>query len=305
METLTGTVQAGCGLNQKTGMTATGVPPTFVIASELDALSARVEILQRSVLEEQKTMLTTVVEMLDALPSSIGDYIRHNMEINGVVQVTVSDVTRIVNEMSAALLSAIDARSQLATVPDNSTETSSSSSSSSSVTANNGFYTSQWKLYRWRDGSEQYFSEDFVVPKCSVSLLWDLWFFGKPVTKDAPFRKLTAMHIQSGSNKEIANQKTYLSKGKAVLKRLEEEAVKANLISRVSDLVTMGYAQSRSLFNTVFLDLVKSVHSVDEDEVIDRLRVGEITYLRFYDILKKPHRKKRRRPDAVDDDVED
>ena len=87
METLTGTVQAGCGLNQKTGMTATGVPPTFVIASELDALSARVEILQRSVLEEQKTMLTTVVEKLDALPSSIGDYIRHNMEINGVVAI--------------------------------------------------------------------------------------------------------------------------------------------------------------------------------------------------------------------------
>lgn len=93
MEILTGTVQAGCGLNRKTEMTATGVPPTFVIASELDALSARVEILQRSVLEEQQTLLTTVVEKMDALPSSIGDHKRHNMEINGVVHVTVSDVT--------------------------------------------------------------------------------------------------------------------------------------------------------------------------------------------------------------------
>lgn len=131
------------------------------------------------------------------------------------------------------------------------------------------------------------------MPRCSVSLLWDLWFFGKPVTKDAPFRKLTAMRIQSGSDKEMLIRRRISSR--------EKLAINANLISRVSELVTMGYAQSRSLFNTVFLELVKSVHSVDQDEVVDRLRFGEITYLRFYDILMKSHRKKRRRPDSVDD----
>lgn len=299
-DTLQNSLHAGCGTNLQTGMTASGVPPTFVIANELDSLSVRVENLQKSVLEEQHVLLSTMIEKMDTLPASISDHIRHNLEINGVVQVTVNDVTRIVNEMASSLLTAIDARTQPTAAPEAIPETSNSSSSSSS---SSGFYTSQWKLYRWRDGSEQYFPEDFTFPKCSVSLLWDLWYFGKPASRDAPFRKLTAMNIRSGSQKEILTQKTYLSKGKAVLKRIAEAAVGAQLVPRESDLLSMGYVESRSLFNNVFLDLVKSVHEVDQDELIDRLRVGEITYLRFYDVLTKPNRKKRQRQPADDDDV--
>ena len=303
MDRLQHSLHAGCGANLQTGMTATGVPPTFVIANELDSLSVRVECLQKSVLEEQHILLSTMIEKMSTLPASIGDHIRHNLEITGVVQVTVSDVTRIVNEMASTILSAIDARAQPTAVPEAIPETSNSSSSSSSAASSSGFYTSQWKLYRWRDGSEQYFAEDFTFPKCSVSLLWDLWYFGKPATRDAPFRKLTAMNIRSGSQKEILTQKTYLSKGKAVLKRIGEAAVGAQLVSRESDLLSMGYVESRSLFNNVFLDLVKSVHEVDQDELIDRLRIGEITYLRFYDVLTKPNRKKRQR--QVVDDADD
>lgn len=115
------------------------------------------------------------------------------------MQVTVSDVTRIVNEMAPTLLSAMDARAQPIAAPEAIPETSNSNSSSSSAASSSGFYTSQWKLYRLRDGSEQYFAENFTFPKCSVSLLWGLWYFGKPASRDAPFRKLTAMNIRSGS----------------------------------------------------------------------------------------------------------
>ena len=302
MDTLQYSVNAGCGTNLQTGMTASGVPPTLVIANELNSLSVRVENLQKSVVEEQHILLSIMIEKMDTLPASIGDHIRHNLEINGVVQVTVSDVTRIVNEMASTLLSAIDARTQPSAAPEAAPHTSNSSDSSSSAASSGGFYTSQWKLYRWRDGSEQYFPEDFTFPKCSVSLLWDFWYFGKPASRDAPFRKLTAMNIRSGSQKEILIQKTYLSKGKAVLKRIGEAAVGAQLVSRESDLISLGYAESRSLFNNVFLDLVKSIHQVDQDELIDRLRVGEITYLRFYDVLTKPNRKKRQRQPVGDDD---
>ena len=131
-----------------------------------------------------------------------------------------------------------------------------------------------------------------------------MWYFGKFSSRDAPFRKLTVINIRSGSPKEILTKKTFLSKGKAVLKRIAEAAVGAQLVSRESDLLPMGYVESRSLFNIVFLDLVKSVHKIDQDVLIDRLRVGEITYLRFYDILTKPNRKKRQRQPVNDDDFE-
>ena len=65
----------------------------------------------------------------------------------------------------------------------------------------------------------------------------------------------------------------------------------------------MGYVESRSLINNVFLDLVKSVHEVDQDELNDRLLVGEIAYLKFHDVLTKPNRKKRQR--QVVDDADD
>lgn len=51
----------------------------------------------KSVLEEQHLLLSTKIEKMDALPASIGDHIRHNLKNNSVVQVTVNDVTRIVN----------------------------------------------------------------------------------------------------------------------------------------------------------------------------------------------------------------
>ena len=63
----------------------------------------------------------------------------------------------------------------------------------------------------------------------------DSWYFGKPATREAPFRKLTAMNIRSGSQKEILTQKTYLSKGKAVLKRIGEAAVSVKRIGSLID----------------------------------------------------------------------
>lgn len=87
-----------------------------------------------------------------------------------------------------------------------------------------------------------------------------------------------------------------------MLKRIGEAAVGAQL-SRESDLLQMGYVESRSLFNNVCLELVKSVHQVDQNELIDRLRVGKVTYFRFCDVLTKSNRKKRQR--QVVDDADD
>ena len=85
MDRLQHNLHVGCGANLQTEMTATGVPPTFVIANELDSLSVRVESLQKSVLEEQHILLSTMIEKMNTLPASIGDHIRHNLEITGVV----------------------------------------------------------------------------------------------------------------------------------------------------------------------------------------------------------------------------
>ena len=52
------------------------------------------------------------------------------------------------------------------------------------------YFTSSWLTYRWKDGFEQYFAEDFIYPtQCSVTLLWDLWHFGKVGINEDPYRK--------------------------------------------------------------------------------------------------------------------
>lgn len=278
-------LHAGCGRNVVSSMTATGVPPTLVIANQMELLSDKVESLQKKMAEQQEMLLSTLSDKINTMPSIVANHLRDNLEINGVVQVTSSDVMRIVATMEATLLRAI-AGGQGAAVGAVIGEPVISPVRSS-------FFESTWRLYKWRDGSEQYYPDTFKFPKCSVSALWDLWHFGKTGTNDAPYRKLLATHIQCGTEKEVGTQKTYLSKAKTVIGSLVDTAMESGDYARKVDIFDLSYEKSRELFNKCFIILCMRGYSIANEVLLDNLRVGEVTYLTFYDILTKPNRKRR------------
>ena len=286
IEKLQGKLHAGCGRNEVSTMMATGVPPTLVIANQMELLSDKVESLQKLITDQQEIMLSTIADKIDSMPIRVANHLRDNLEINGVVQVTSSDVMRIVATTEATLLQAI-AGGQSVRVEAPIAEVVGTSSGRGS------FFESSWRLYKWRDGSEQYFPETFKFPKCSVSNLWDLWCFGMTGANDAPFRKLLPTHIQCGTVKEVGTQKTYLSKAKTVICSLLETAMESGDYDKKSDIFNLSYEASRQLFNKCFITLCMRGYHIANEVLLDQMRVGEVTYLTFYDVLTKPNRKKR------------
>ena len=91
IEAMQGKVLAGCGKNSTSQMTATGIPPTLVIANEFEGLretvitlANKVDSMQDRLEEQQKVNLSTIMGRLDLVPESVSDSIRSNLEINGV-----------------------------------------------------------------------------------------------------------------------------------------------------------------------------------------------------------------------------
>ena len=85
-------------------MMATGVPPTLVIANQMELLSDKVESLQKLITDQQEIILSTIADKIESMPIRVANHLRDNLEINGVVHVTSSDIMRIVATMEATLL---------------------------------------------------------------------------------------------------------------------------------------------------------------------------------------------------------
>ena len=92
-------VLSGCGRNPVSQMTATGVPPTLVLANQMEALTEKFSELEESSVKMHEEFVQTVTEKFDQLPESISSHIRATLEITGAVAATAGDVSNIVSSM--------------------------------------------------------------------------------------------------------------------------------------------------------------------------------------------------------------
>lgn len=69
--------------------------------------------------------------------------------------------------------------------------------------------------------------------------------------------------------------------------------MESGVYARKADIFDLSYEISRELFNKCFIILCMRGYSIANEALLDDLRVGEVTYLTFYDILTKPNRKRR------------
>ena len=102
-------------------------------------------------------------------------------------------------------------------------------------------------------------------------------------SREAPYRKLQPMEIKTGSIADIRNQKTYFARAKKGMEAIENYAVKNAMVSKVSQIYAMSFDASRAIFNVSFLGLAKQCYDIDADTIMDQRRLGDITYLTFYD----------------------
>ena len=292
-------VLLGCGENTISQMTATGVSPTLVLANQLDKLTSTVNGMITTAAMHKEELMSAWKDGFDALPNLVSTHIRDTLEITGAVTVTQADVLRIVTAAFESYASTLqhttnNPSATVAVLPETRATTAFVGS----------YFESRWRFHAWADESQQYFPENFSFPSSmTVSTLWDKWYFSNE-EEQAPYRKLTSIHVASGGKSSAAarTQKGYLSKSKGIMDELAKISKETGSIARVSELYSLSYDVSRVRFGECFLILVKRVYGIDDEIALDNMRIGELKYNTLYDNWKKLTSKKRSRQEVVNNE---
>jgi hypothetical protein len=250
------------------------------------------------VVEKMEAQKQELLTKFDGLPEILSAHFRNTMEINGAVSATQSDVRRIINETMESFSQRFILPSPPAAAP---------AISSSDIQRRGPFFESEWTLYQWSDDSRQYFPENFnFAGNYCTSFLWDRWYFGE-AGGQAPYRKLVAKHIsgQGKTTKQIATQKSYISKASGIMKELVTILIASGSITKASNLYSMSYEVSRTKFSDSFLVFAKRVYGIEDEAILDNMRIGDIKFTSLYDNWKKPSRRKRGRGGRESDEDED
>ena len=106
MNDLSSKVLAGCGRNPISQMAATGIPPTLVLANQMDMLSEKVTRLEDNFQSRQDEFVETLSSnmeslssKLDQLPETISCHIQNCLQVTGEVSATAGDVSSNVSAM--------------------------------------------------------------------------------------------------------------------------------------------------------------------------------------------------------------
>ena len=305
----------------------------LALKSKMDELSKSVTNLRTVIDGQYDLMLSSFKEQLDSVPQNVVNAVRSTLEsyqskiasndVVPLVELTESSSSRtsaaIVSNDVVPLVEHTESslsRTSAAIVSNDVVplveHTESSSSRTSAASGNvpeelqikaerntsasaihHSSIGSSWPKYEWSDRPPQLFPEDFTFPKCSVTMLWDAWYFGQSGINGAPYRKLLSRNLVSGTKQEITTQRIYFNKAKKIVESIADAALASGTVSAVTALDSLDYATSRTIFEKHFQLLCTEANEPDDKIKSERSRKADMSYLTFYDILTKLNRKKR------------
>jgi len=268
LNSLADKVLSGKFENSVSGLVATGVPTTVMIAGEIVKL-------KQIVTEQQEATRALMESVRTELPEAVADIIRQRFHIEGAIAVTVDDVTRIVSEQLQAHLT-----KHLEPL-------TSRHSTAEQQSAVQQLQQHNREAYCW-GGRLHPVPQGWIFGSFNARLLWNLWWDGE--SQCAPYRHL---HTYDLSDKK---SRTLFIKAGRVMNRLLLAAGKTS-----AEVAKMGCTSERDdLFDAAYKHLIQAI---DEDATIhenfwDRRFVGEIKAVTLYDKIIKADFK------AIDKQVE-
>lgn len=249
-ERLAGDVLCGYGRNTQSGMMATGIPSTVLLAQEF-----------RDFKGEFVAFKDDLYDRINTLPTQIKECILENFQVNGAVQLTVSQVETMLGPIRDALLE----NNRLAREQHNQSTVAEANHS------NNGNWTWNGQLHP--------VPKDFRFPKTNLRCMWENWWEGNASKNYQPLKQLKCFDLAAKSDRQL------LSKARYVMKTLISFAT--NPEHRSFNAVTrMSRADQHALFNQCFESVIRTRYPASGDEIFDKWSVGQISYLTMYDVMK-------------------
>lgn len=236
-----------CG---NTGMMATGLPTHLSLTCKLDQVVTRIDGLE-------KQALAKLDKMEDTVPDAVVSKILSQLEVNGAVTVSRLDFERMFQEF----------RGEMANW-----RSSSAPAVQQPVVAANSLL--RYETWTW--GSRMHpVPESFHFPRCSVKVLWDLWYDGDTSLKIAPYKQFHCWDMPTNKDKQS------LSKAKKIMNKLVDIANSMELIQTTSEISSMSVAERDELFSRVFTGLLGQAENATKTVRDD------IMYTTFYNVIQR------------------
>jgi hypothetical protein len=184
------------------------------------------------------------------------------------VPITHAQVQEMILAMQTSILNAIQAQSVVQSEAIRSVSSSSSSTSS----------TEGYKCWTWGNRFHAV-PEGFRFPKCTTGTLWHLWWTGNasnPLEKIAPYNSIQAFDLQHKADH------TYLSKARWVISKVISHGEQNSVaISR------MTISDRDKFFEHAYIHIFKILYPDRDIELLDKTRIGDVSYITLYDLMKK------------------
>ena len=217
------------------------------------------------------------------LPSRVRDAILASCEVNGAIPLTRDAVEEMIRCASAAIARSVDELSanlrNNANLPNN-------------ADANNG---QQYDIpggelrdgFRWWfwDGAFHMVPAGWRLPVCNSTILFSLWLDGNARERIQPYRFLRGADLRGQDAREAKKHRAYLAKAKKVMNVIVSECGFS-----AKDLQSKDSMQRNELFRHAFTRVTNRAYSNLTDKQKRTRRLGDLTYLRLYDAIRKGER---------------
>ena len=279
VDALEGRILTGCGRCPDTNMYATGIPSHLVVARGLEELAVIVERNNVITIANAKRQHDETISAITELPQLLKASLMENFTIEGVVPMTMSDISRLLADNTTALVSnltaLIDARFNDARLEPENHAAQANINVVEAIERRN-------ELYFW-GGKYHMVPEGFIFPSTDVKTMWDLWYFGHANyngtgQKIRPYKCFTGNGFLSDLNKQ---EKASCCKVGLVIKKLTELAIE-NGHAEATSVSTMTRLQSDAAFSSAFPKLIQFLYNAPPIRAADTVcsTVGNLLYVK-------------------------
>jgi hypothetical protein len=256
---------------EHTRMAATGIPPNMVTAGKVNDLEVKVTDLTQVVQDNHENTIKL-------LPELVVTAFEGRLRVEGQETFNRRDMEDLIAGLESRMVDRIDT---LNTSVTEATRLDRGLLDKNDVLQPNALL---W-TYFWK-GAVHPVPEGWVLNRkdcagkstLTVKALWELWWFGHPVNRTPPYRKLKSHDLSS------PHDRTFLSKCSGIMKALLAIACEQGRIIDVSDLEGKSTIERDQVFTDAFNELNKKLYDIHGRQ---SRRVGELKIITYYNDIQK------------------
>lgn len=217
------------------------------------------------------------------LPNKVRDAILASCEVNGAIPLTRESVQDMIGSAQAAIVRSVENLTRNLGNNGNAAN-GNGQNDSTNYELPGGEVRDGFRWWFW-DGALHMVPHGWRLPVCNTTILFTLWLDGNVREKIQPYRFLRGADVQGESRRETKKFGAYLAKARKVMK-----AIIAACGMSAKDLQKADSIQRADLFRDAFTHVTNHAYRNLTDKQRKTKRLGDITYLRLYDAIRKANR---------------